>query len=470
MDPSSSTTRARAAVGGLLLLLLAFGLGHWLIRPPTHRTDAVPSTTPGDRTGNSEELIAEDLAAVDLETDSIEALLAYRRGTTAEDRSDYTPQTAELARQAYEQAVELDPSFLRAWTNLARIHAQTIHFGHDRSPERYRLAAETVQRAQALDADAFDVHMAVGYFHYWANKDYTLARLAFRRATEQRPDATQALAALAYVERRLGDFQGGLEGLERAFLLDPRNAILAREIGNTHLFLGNASEAHHYLNRAIDLAPSSTHSYLTKVLVMWYLEEDLRASRRLLDSLPDDGHPLLPWCLYWQAIYEGSPRRALDGLQPLRRQTLRWNVHLLPVALLEAFAYEQLAQPEAAQDAYTRALDTLQDAPPEEAQDPRHLSALGLVLAGLGRQDEAIAAGRRAVDLLPRRGDALFGPPREIDLALIYTRLGDFDAAITEIESILQHPGQLTRHTLGLDPRWRPLSVDPRFAELLAAN
>lgn len=412
----------------------------------------------------------EQEAIQSLPTNNPLAAQAFRRGVDFERSPDYTPESAELALREYEQAAELDPDFVLAWTHLARIHAQMIHFGHDRSAERQRLAKESIDRARAIDADSPDVSLGTGYYHYWANKEYSLARRAFLEAAQNHPDRSQAWAALAYVDRRLGSFESSLEGLEKALTLDPRNPSLVRETGFTHFFLGDITQSLLYFDRAIDLAPNATHTYLTKVLAIWRLEGDLPKARRVLDSLPPDDHPLRSWCLFWQEIYEGSPQRALDILHPLQGDVLRWNVHLHPVALLQAQAYDLLGDPEAARHAYEISLEQIVGGLVGGPEDPRLLSSLGLTLAGLGRDSEAVAAGRRAVELLSTEHDALFGPPRQIDLALIYTRIGASTAAVEELTSILGRPAQLTPITLRLDPRWRPLDSQKGFADLLPAN
>ena len=397
-------------------------------------------------------------------TDHPQAAQAFRRGQDFARSPDYTPELAALAISQFTEATRLDPAFILAWANLAQQHAQLIHFGHDRSPQRHQLAAETIERARELDPEHPEVLLASGYYHYWVNKDYTSARRDFLQASKSHPDRAAALAALAYVERRLGSLEASVRGLEQAITLDPRNASTTRELGNTYLFLGQAEQALRYFDRAIGLAPNVSHTYFTKAMTLWRLRGDLEGSRRILDSLPPGDHPLRPWCLFWQAIFEERYDLALEELRQVDDQVLRWNVHLMPVALLEAQAHELRGDADAANSAYEEALRVLRDDLADEAEDPRHLSATALALAGLGRRDEALALAREAVERLPTHRDALFGPPRQIDLARVYLRLGDTTAAAAEVEAVLHRPGQLTPHLLHLDPTWRPLLELPGFA------
>jgi hypothetical protein len=58
------------------------------------------------------------------------------------------------------------------------------------------------------------------------------------------------------------------------------------------------------------------------------------------------------------------------------------------------------------------------------------LATLGLIDAGLSRKAEALAEGRRAVELRPICDDALDGSAVIANLAMIYAWVGDVDSAI----------------------------------------
>ncbi|MDH3814754.1 MAG: hypothetical protein OEV48_09715, partial [Acidobacteriota bacterium] len=72
-----------------------------------------------------------------------------------------------------------------------------------------------------------------------------------------------------------------------------------------------------------------------------------------------------------------------------------------------------------------------------------------------------------ACDLLPRSKDGFYYLPYVIDLAHIYTILGDNDAALERLEYLLSNPSYLSAPFLRMDPRWDPLDDDPRFQALL---
>jgi hypothetical protein len=94
---------------------------------------------------------------------------------------------------------------------------------------------------------------------------------------------------------------------------------------------------------------------------------------------------------------------------------------------------------------------------------------LGLIDAGLGRKEEALREGRRAVELLPVEKDSMNGTAMVKYLAVIAAWIGDKDLACEQLASVIRRPsgpgpsyGQLK-----LLPFWDPLRGDPRFEKIV---
>ena len=105
----------------------------------------------------------------------------------------------------------------------------------------------------------------------------------------------------------------------------------------------------------------------------------------------------------------------------------------------------------------------LRDAPEDPARHAQH----GFILAALGRKEEAIAEGKRAVELLPESQDAFDGPRGTAALAQIYAWTGESDEAFRLLDHLLSVPNGLAVPMLKLDPAWDPLRKDPRFQALI---
>jgi tetratricopeptide (TPR) repeat protein len=97
------------------------------------------------------------------------------------------------------------------------------------------------------------------------------------------------------------------------------------------------------------------------------------------------------------------------------------------------------------------------------------LCALGLIDAGLGRKEEALGEGRRAVELLPVAKDAINGPLMIEYLAMIAAWVGDKDLACEQLAIVIRPPSTISYGQLKLLPFWDPLHGDPRFEKIVAS-
>jgi hypothetical protein len=95
----------------------------------------------------------------------------------------------------------------------------------------------------------------------------------------------------------------------------------------------------------------------------------------------------------------------------------------------------------------------------------------------MGRKNDAIAEGQRAVKLKPESKDAVDGSLMSGYLALIYARVGEKDLAIPLIERLLKTPGavdsadySITVNDLKYRWEWDPLRNDPRFQKLITQS
>ena len=94
---------------------------------------------------------------------------------------------------------------------------------------------------------------------------------------------------------------------------------------------------------------------------------------------------------------------------------------------------------------------------------------LGLIDAALGRKEEALREGRRAVELLPVEKDAINGAAMIKYLAMIAAWVGDQNLACDQLAVAIRPPSRLTYGQLKLLPFWDPLRGDARFEQIVAS-
>src|SRR5205823_8850405 len=123
----------------------------------------------------------------------------------------------------YQEAVKLDPSFALAWARLSCAQSGSYWLGLDPSPARLAAAKDSVDRSLAFEPNLPETHLALGYYRYWGQRDFTGALAEFQQAEKDLPNDVDIIFAIALIQRRLGHWEEAIAGLRRAIELDPRN-------------------------------------------------------------------------------------------------------------------------------------------------------------------------------------------------------------------------------------------------------
>jgi tetratricopeptide (TPR) repeat protein len=130
-----------------------------------------------------------------------------------------------------------------------------------------------------------------------------------------------------------------------------------------------------------------------------------------------------------------------------------------------------------AQKAFEQARPAFEAAVKEAPESAERHASLGWLYALMGRKNDAIAEGKRAVELKPESKDAVDGSLMNGYLAVICALVGENDLAIPLIERLLKTAGpvdsanySITLNDLKYRWEWDPLRKDPRFQKLITGN
>jgi TolB-like protein/Flp pilus assembly protein TadD len=402
----------------------------------------------------------------------LEAYDIYLRGNTARDQGA-TEENYRGAIALYERAVDIDPNFAAAWARLSRMHSGMYWYHWDRSDERLARARQAADRAVGLAPELADAYDARGWFFYWAHLDYDRALEEFRKALALEPGNAEPSWGIAAVRRRQGRFDEAATAFKQAFQLDPRSSRIARNIAQTHHLLREYAEAASHYQTAVHLGPADfgrPHGFFAHLHMDW--TGDTGRARSFLDQAAQHAssreEPFVVTGRVLADRIDGEYARAIAYLDSLASPAFEEQFFYLPKAVLRAELHDLLDQRDLAAVHYDSARITIErELQARPFEDARFHSALGLALAGLGRTEEAIAAARLGVALLPIEREAWRGAYRVEDLARVYTMVGELDLAIDQLERLLARPSQLSTTRLRLDPIWAPLRDHPRFRQLI---
>jgi serine/threonine-protein kinase len=345
-------------------------------------------------------------------------------------------------------------------------------FFYDRTQERLAMAREAADQALGLDPDLPEAHEALGVYYYQGHLDYDRALAEFAIARKSQPNSSDLLFYTGAVQRRQGKFVEALANIKQAAELDPRSAVGANELAETYFLVRNPVEAGRYCDRAIQLAPDWAWTYAVKAeWVHLRLEGSTEKARAVLEEAGRVGlaqHADFAYTWVLLEMWDGDYQQALNELALASSEVLVDDQFLhVPRAQLYAQIHGLSGNRPLEQAYYDSTRSMLETEVRQHPDDERYRSALGIAYAGLGRKEDAIREGELAVELLPMSKEAWRGAYRVEDLARIYTMVGEYDAAIDQLDILLAVPSPTSVPMLRIDPTWNPLRDHPRFQALL---
>ena len=387
-------------------------------------------------------------------------------------------ENGEKALQLLDQAIVRDPQFALAYSLASRFHDELYWFGFDKTRARLAKARAAVDTALRLHPELGDAHLALAYHYYYGYRDYERARAELAIALRATPNDAEVWDGMAAVDRRQGRWDDAVANFERARQLDPHNPAVIWNLAETYLSLCRFDEAATIFAEGLTNNPQARLFSLAHGAIELKRDGNIRALCGALKDLPRDFDPGgavttvgirlnlmerdFEGARHW---LETSPRDLLNdaGLGGMASSI---DGYSFPRTWFAGLIARGEGNHEAAQHAFAKTRETVQADLKQWPDDAKTNIMLALVESALGRKDEAIRAGQRAVQLLPTSHDAFDGPAIATNLAVVYAQLGEQDLALQELTPLLDIPNGPTRGMLRVEPEWDPLRNDPRFKKL----
>ncbi len=399
-------------------------------------------------------------------TKSTAAYEAYLRGRALAAGSSYDKPSLEASIRSFQEAVKLDPKFTLAWAYLSRTQSAFYWNGLDPTPARLAAAKDALDHAVALDPSLPETHLAVGFYRYYGERNFTRALEEFLIAEKSLPNNVDVLWSIGLIQRRLGHWEEAIAAQRRMVELDPRNINSAFTLAITYMSVRRYSDVARVADHILAIEPANAIGIELKVRSLWAFGESAKADSLLNNPGVDVG------LIAEDAMHK---RRFNEAVVLLAKAAPGESANDKTGRLLSLGQAQQRAgNTAAANAAYQEVVQELtrqiEEAAPEAAPAAELHSNLGIAYAGLGDAASAIAEGEKGLAMQPSSEDPFEGPIREEAMARIYTLLGDADHAMPILERLVKVPAptEIVPWHLRLDPTWDPIRNDPRFQELVA--
>jgi serine/threonine-protein kinase len=283
-------------------------------------------------------------------TRDVEAYNRYLKG-----RYFFNQRASKKAIVEFEAAIARDPSFAAPYTGLAESYGTFGFYGGTPTVEAFAKARTAALRAQELEPDSSDVHIALGILDHYYAWDLDREERHFRRAIELAPRAADGYSWLACLLATMTRTEEALEIGLRGVELEPLSTNVHVNANWPYYFARRYDEAVEGFRKAVHVDPNSVYA-------LWALglacqtsgrhEEGIAALEKLIAVTDRE----MPWALALLGGSLAAAGRADEARKILAELEERAAREYVPPLHL-AFVRAPLGETEATLGLLSRALE-----------------------------------------------------------------------------------------------------------------
>lgn len=227
----------------------------------------------------------------------------------------------EFARQMFKQAIEKDPEFAAAWAGYADSYSLAVMYT-DATPSFRDMARQASERALELQPESAEAHASAGLAHL-VREEFEDAETELNKAIELKPTLFEAYYYFARTRFHQGDMKAAAEFFARAAAVNPddfqsrllRVQILRGE-GDTNVAKEEAREAVEVVERHLEWHPDDVRALHLGAGSLILLGQIDRAENWLQRALEIDPHdPIVLYNLACNNAVMGKVEPALEFLE-----------------------------------------------------------------------------------------------------------------------------------------------------------
>jgi tetratricopeptide (TPR) repeat protein len=340
-----------------------------------------------------------------------------------------------------EEATQKDGTFALAYCLIAKAHDILYTHNVDKTPERRALGEAAVNIALRLRPELPEAHLAAATHLFYCYRDFERARVQIAIAAQALPNSPEVLELTALIDLRQGRWQMATLGLEKAATLDPRNLELLDCLSYNYWNLRRYEDLRRIVDRQIEIDPNQPLIKIGKALIAFDEKADLDSVRAALEALPSSAKDD-PVMADFRILYAVCARdfSAAERIVNESSNELYFAGTLVPRQIYLLWI-ESLRGNHPTIEQFGAAREQLYQKAEADPTNPFLFVVLSLVDIYLGRKEESLREGQRAVEIRPISEDAIDGPTIALHLAMLYSLAGQVDFAFQQLEMLVKIPG-----------------------------
>jgi adenylate cyclase len=185
----------------------------------------------------------------------------------------------EAGANYFQQALDLDPNFGQAATELGRMIVLEAEFGYAPAAPTYERARRTLEGAIRLDPTSGVAHAWLGWIHMAYDWNWATASAQMQEALRLTPREPEVQLCASRLAMALGHWDEAIRLLKSAIARDPLAAVMYNSLSEIYLRTDRLADAEAAERRVLEINPTyvSAPYNLAKVLLAEGRPEDALA-------------------------------------------------------------------------------------------------------------------------------------------------------------------------------------------------
>ncbi len=212
--------------------------------------------------------------------ESTEAYDLYLKGLYYSNKSDEENLRKSLI--LFQQALDKDPNFSRAWTGIAKAWEQLAD-AYVRPLEAYPKVKEAAWKALALDDMDAEAHCYLGEAKFLIDRDVAGGEAEIKRALQLDRNSATAHFSMSWLKLDQGDCDEGVKQIQEAEKLDPLSPMIISSAAERYIAADRLDDAISAGKRVLQVDPN--YIYFDSALADAYREKgDLQEAVALYEK------------------------------------------------------------------------------------------------------------------------------------------------------------------------------------------
>jgi adenylate cyclase len=221
---------------------------------------------------------SEKIRVAKKQTESIDAYSLYLKGRFALHKRN--KQAMEEAIKYFEEAIEMDNKYARAYAGLADCYLLMGSYGYTPTKDAYSTVKKYVSKALELDDNLPEAHVALGFLLEAYYYDFAGAREQFEHAISLSPSNSQARHWYAINLATANRLDEAIAELEKAQEADPLSPQISTVLGGFYSYVNRDEDALRTWENGLKANPNNVPIYLNRGI---YYAKILRKEEALAD-------------------------------------------------------------------------------------------------------------------------------------------------------------------------------------------